>query len=66
MSMNSVTVLMTSHTHTTIYYAATLKANTTLVDNLCYNGTVRVFQQKFPLEDDIGCHACSREALACV
>jgi hypothetical protein len=29
-------------------------------------GTVRVFRQKFTLEDAIGSHACSLEALACV
>ena len=29
-------------------------------------GTVRVFRQKFALEDAIGSHACSLEALTCV
>jgi hypothetical protein len=29
-------------------------------------GTVRVFRQKFTLEDAIGSHACSLEAVACV
>jgi hypothetical protein len=29
-------------------------------------GTVRVFRQKFTLEDAIGSHACSLEALTCV
>jgi hypothetical protein len=29
-------------------------------------GTVRAFRQKFPLEDVIGSHACSLEALTCV
>jgi hypothetical protein len=29
-------------------------------------GTVRIFRQKFPLEDAIGSHACSLQALACV
>jgi hypothetical protein len=29
-------------------------------------GTVRVFRQQFTLEDAIGSHACSLEALACV
>jgi hypothetical protein len=29
-------------------------------------GTVRVFEQDFALEDAIGSHACSLEALACV
>jgi hypothetical protein len=29
-------------------------------------GAVRVFRQEFTLEDDIGSHACSLEALACV
>jgi hypothetical protein len=28
--------------------------------------TVRVFRQKFPLEDAIGSHACSLDALPCV
>jgi hypothetical protein len=28
--------------------------------------TVRVFRQKFTLEDAIGSHACSLEALTCV
>ena len=28
-----------------------------------YIGTVRVFRQKFTLEDAIGSHACSLEAL---
>jgi hypothetical protein len=29
-------------------------------------GTVRVFEQDFALEDDIGSHACSLEARTCV
>ena len=29
-------------------------------------GTVRVFRREFTLEDGIGSHACSLEAIACV
>jgi hypothetical protein len=39
-----------------LYYEAVTKSN----------GPVRVFRQKFTLEDAIGSHACSLEALTCV
>jgi hypothetical protein len=35
-------------------------------DLVAFDGTVRVFRQKFALDDASGSHACSLEALACV
>jgi hypothetical protein len=34
--------------------------------SILVSGTVRVFKQDFALEDAIGSHACSLEALTCV
>jgi hypothetical protein len=79
LTMNSVTTLMASHT-TLKDLSPRLKtteltskprpvASTTPPTQWSTRpkvGTVRVFRQKFTLEDAIGSHACSLEALTCV
>jgi hypothetical protein len=42
--------------------AFTLRAHREFIGCMDPRGTVRVFRQRFTLEDAIGSHACSREA----
>jgi hypothetical protein len=46
-----------------LWYASKAIFTRNLPDLLKYEGTVRVFQHKFTLEDTIGSHACSRAKL---